>query len=297
MRLPKSLARTVVLAVTISSAAGAQVTFKTTGRELRDGLADIVHIWVSPLQASQQDWISAIGVAAGFAALMPVDDQIDSWIVRHPNAAVVEAVKPFDEDHPALGDLSTGQRLLPISGALIVSGMVSDNRKLREAGWGCLSAWQASSTIREAIYATVSRERPSLNNGDQYAIKTGGGDWDYHSFFGGHAANAVACTTFWNSRFHMGVLEPVLALGAAGITFSRMADRRHWATDTWIGIASGYAMGRSISARYARREAKREQKAMAEPIRAGFSEALMDGLQLAPARGGGLAIGWSGQFR
>ena len=120
------------------------------------------HIWTSPFHAGQQDWISAIGVAAGAAMLVPVDDQVDSWIVRHPNAAVVRAVTPFDEDHPTLGDLSTGQRLLPISSVLLVSGMLSDNRKLREAGWGCLSAWQASSTIRQSIYETVSRDRPSL---------------------------------------------------------------------------------------------------------------------------------------
>ena len=242
------------------------------------------------MQADRRDWISAIGVAAGGAALLPVDDQVDLWIVRHPNAAIIRAVAPFDEDHPNLGDLSTGQRLLPISAVLLVSGMVSDNRKLREAGWGCLSAWQASSSIRAALYAGVSRERPSIAEGDQYAVTTPGGEWGYHSFFAGHAANAWACTTFWNSRFHMRLLEPVLYAGAAGITFSRMKDRRHWASDTWIGIAAGYAMGRSVAARYAQRESRREQKD-AEPIRASF----LEGLSVAPTRGG-IALGWSGVF-
>jgi hypothetical protein len=296
MRLNATVSKVVILSLTAAASLPAQVTFKTTGYELRDALADVGHIWISPFKSEKRDWLGVLGVAAGAAALLPVDDQVDSWIVRHPNAAIVKATTPWNEDHPELGDLSTGQRLLPISGALIVSGMVSDNRKLREAGWGCLSAWQGSSTIREALYATVSRERPSLDNADQYAIRTPGGEWEYHSFFAGHTANAVACTTFWNSRFHMGVLEPVLALSAAGITFSRMADRRHWASDTWVGIAAGYAMGRSISARYARREAKRERKAQSEPVRAVFRKSLMDGLQLAPARGGGLAIGWSGKF-
>ena len=157
-----------------------------------------------PCAPSRRDVIGAIGVTAGAAALWPVDDQVDSWIVRHPNAALVRAFTPWDENHPELGDLSTGQRLLPISAVLITSGMIADNRKLREAGWGCLSGWQASSTIRAVMYATISRERPSLNRGDQYAIKTPGGEWDYHSFFAGHAANAWACTTFWNTRFHMG---------------------------------------------------------------------------------------------
>jgi membrane-associated phospholipid phosphatase len=296
MRLNATISKVVILSLTAAAALPAQVTFKTTGYEIRDAFTDVVHIWISPFHASKRDWLGFLGVAAGTAALMPVDDQIDSWIVRHPNAAIVKATTPWNEDHPELGDLSTSQRLLPISGVLIVSGMISDNRKLREAGWGCISASQSSSTVRELLYATVSRERPSLDNGDQYAIKTPGGEWEYHSFPAGHTMNAVACTTFWNSRFHMGLLEPVLALSAAGITGSRMADRRHWASDTWVGIAAGYAMGRSVSARYAQREAKREEKKATEPVRASLRESLAEGLQIAPVRGGGLALRWSAKF-
>lgn len=291
MRLRFTIVGTTILALSGAASASAQVTFRTTGHELRDALADVLHIWTSPFHAEQRDWIATIGVAAGAAALLPVDDQVDSWIVRHPNAAVMEATKPWRETNPGLGDLSTGQRLLPISAVLIASGMVSDNRKLREAGWGCLSAWQASSTIRQAVYAGVARDRPSVDHGDQYAIDVPGGEWDEHSFFGGHAANAVACTTFWNTRFHLGLLEPVLYASAAGISFSRMADRRHWASDTWIGIAAGYAMGRSMTARYARREARREERHEREPTRT----SLLEGLRVAPARGG-LAVGWSGKF-
>lgn len=290
MRLRTTLVGTIA-ALTMASGADAQVTSRTTGHELRDALADVWHIWVSPLRAEPRDWIAAIGVAAGTAALFPVDDQIDSWIVRHPNSALHDFAKPWDESNPELGDLSTGQRLLPISVVLIASGMVSDNRKLREAGWGCLSAWQASSTIRQATYAAISRERPSMDNGDQYAIEVPGGEWDFHSFFGGHAANAVACATFWNTRFEMGVLEPILYASAAGITLSRMTDRRHWASDTWVGVAAGYAMGRSIAARYARRQARREREKQNEQIRM----SVLEGLRVAPIPGG-LAIRWSGQF-
>lgn len=291
MRLRATIVGTTIAALTVAPGAGAQVTLRTTGHELRDALADVWHIWVSPFRAEQRDWIAVIGVAAGTAALLPVDDQIDSWIVRHPNSALQDLAKPWDESNPTLGDLSTGRRLFPISAALIASGMVSDNRKLREAGWGCLSVWQASSSIRHATYAAVSRPRPSVANADPYDIDFPGGDWEQHSFFGGHAANAVACTTFWNMRFKMGVLEPILYASAAGISLARMTDRRHWASDTWVGIAAGYAMGRSIAARYARREARREREKEYEQIRV----SLLEGLRVTPMPGG-LTIRWSGQF-
>jgi hypothetical protein len=89
----------------------------------------------------------------------------------------------------------------------------------------------------------------------------------------------------------MGVLEPVLYASAVGISLSRMKDRRHWASDTWVGMAAGYAMGRSVSARYARREANREQKKENDQLRM----SLLEGLRVAPAPGG-LAFQWSGRF-
>jgi len=291
MHLRATTIGTAAVALSMATTATAQVTFRNTGIELRDAVRDIGHIWLSPFRAEQRDWIAAIGVAAGAVMLVPVDDQIDSWIVRHPSTAFHDFARPFDETNPELGDLSTGKRLLPISAALIASGMVSDNRKLREAGWGCLSAWQASGTIRMVTYAAIARDRPSVENADQYDIDYPGGEWEQHSFFGGHAANAVACATFWNSRFKLGILEPILYAGAAGISVSRMTDRRHWASDTWVGVAAGYAMGRSIAARYARREARRERAKETEPVRM----SILDGLNVGPAPGG-LAFQWSGKF-
>jgi len=291
MRLRATTVGIVIAALSNAPSVSAQVTLRNTAFEARDAFGDIIHIWVSPFRAERRDWIAAMGVAAGAIALVPIDDQIDEWIVRHPNSALHDLTKPWDESNPALGDLSTGRRLFPISAVLIASGMVTDNRKLREAGWGCLSAWQASSSIRHVTYALLARDRPSVENADPAAIEFPGGGWDQHSFFAGHAANAVACTTFWNSRFKMGVVEPVLYASAAALTLGRMKDRRHWASDTWVGVAAGYAMGRSIAARYARRESRRERAKQAEPIRAGF----LDGLSVAPMRGG-LAVRWVGQF-
>jgi len=78
MRLNRIFAQSIVLALVTSTTASAQVTLRNTARELTDGLSDVLHIWVSPFRAEGRDWISALGVAAGAAALLPVDDQVDS---------------------------------------------------------------------------------------------------------------------------------------------------------------------------------------------------------------------------
>ena len=85
---PTTILGTLILTMTSAATVPAQVTFKTTGNELRDAVADIAHIWTSPLHANKKDWLGFLGVAAGTAALVPVDDQIDAWIVRHPRRAI-----------------------------------------------------------------------------------------------------------------------------------------------------------------------------------------------------------------
>ena len=87
MRLRLTTFGITIAALVIAPSARAQVTLRTTGYEARDALTDFVHIWVSPFRAERRDWIAAMGVAAGAIALVPIDDQIDEWIVNHPNSA------------------------------------------------------------------------------------------------------------------------------------------------------------------------------------------------------------------
>ena len=288
---PRIAILTVALLSLASSSVAAQVTLRNTGREFGHALSDIVYVWSSPIRTDRRDLIDLAAIGLVFGALMPVDDQVDSWIVRHPNSALVQATEPFRESSEEIGDLSTGRRLFPISAVLLGTGMISGNRKLREAGWGCLSAWQTSSALRHALYAGVSRDRPSSAEGDQYTWDVPGGEWEKHSFFGGHAANAFACATFWNERFEMGALEPVIYGVATGITLARMSDRRHWASDTFLGATVGIAIGRTVAGRYARREAAGEARPSDEPIRL----SILDGVRVTPSRYG-LVVGWSGEF-
>ena len=135
-----------------------------------------------------------------FAALLPIDRHVDRWVVDHQSAAVFDVLAPFREQGP-LTSLVTARQLLPISAALVLGGVVSGRRGLREAGWGCASALAVSNTVRYAVYALVARPRPSVAEGDQYAFRVPGGGWNEHSFIAGHATNAFACTSFWNERF------------------------------------------------------------------------------------------------
>ena len=294
MRVAGRFLVAVIGTMGIASTAPAQVTFRTTGLEFGDMVNDVVYLWGSPFRASGESWASTLVTGAAFAGLLTVDDQVDAWIVAHPRSAPVLAVEPFREKHKEAARLVTARRLVPISGALILGGMASGTRGLREAGYGCLSGWAMSNTLRYAIYAGVARERPSSAKGDQYRFAYPGGDWDQHSFFGGHAMNAFACVTFWNERFDMGVLEPVLYAAATASSLARMADRRHWASDTFLGMVIGYATGRTVANRYERRELRREARRGDSPLRTSLFEAARQA-RLAPTAGGA-ALYWELSF-
>lgn len=251
-------------------------------------LEDIGYIWRAPMRADRRDWLTAGAVIAGAGALLATDRRIDDWIVDHEHTAVIRALGPFRHETPILGKIATARGMVPISGVLLTAGLISDNRKLREAGWGCLSGWAFSNTIRYALYFTIARPRPSVANGDQYQFDVPGGDWNQHSFFGGHATNAFACVTFWNERFDLKVGEPLLYAVATANSLARMVDRHHWASDTFLGIAVGYATGRIVAGRYDRRQEEREIAGPAIPISA-------LGLTLIPTTKR-IVVGWQTTF-
>ena len=248
------LGAVVSLAVALPS--GAQVTPRSTAHEAGDMFEDLGYISASPFRANGRQWAVAAGTAGVFGLLLPVDPHVDRWIVDHPRAAILEALTPFREEGP-LVRLATARRLVPISVGLIVAGAVSDRRGLREAGYGCITGWALSNTLRYAIYAGVARDRPSVSNGNQYGFRIPGGKWDQHAFPGGHAMNAFTCASFWTARFDLGGGEPVIYAVATMASLARMADRRHWTSDTFAGAVVGVAIGRTIAASYGRREAKR----------------------------------------
>ena len=249
---------TVAVAASGASAA-AQVTLRTTGNEFRDMVSDAGFALASPIRADGDALAGVALVGAGFVALLPLDGPVDRWVVRHPNAGIMRALTPFREDHGPLVRLMTARQIIPLSLALVAAGAATDRRGLREAGLGCIAGWGVSNVVRYATYAVVSRSRPSAG-GEPLAFAIPGGSWDQQSFFAGHTTNAFACASFWTSRFDLGAAEPVLYAGAAMTALARIADRRHWTSDTFVGIAVGMAIGHTVARRYIERDEPRDAR-------------------------------------
>ncbi|MBC7791432.1 MAG: phosphatase PAP2 family protein, partial [Anaerolineae bacterium] len=274
--------------------------------------------WSSPVHADSRDWLGAAMAAGAVVATAPLDNDVDSWIVKHPNSAILRALEPVRERESGikLYDLGSAKLIHPIVGVMYAAGFAADSRNLRDAAMGCMAAQQANGLIRQAIYKTVTRPRPFLDNADPYDIKFEHGEWPERSFFGGHAANIVACTSFFNERFDLGVAEPLLYTFAIAASVGRMADRRHWTSDTVLGIIFGHAIGHNIGRRSRERAAAKEPKGAnssgsrnQEPgTQEGSHSAkhkrndvfalstLPRGFFLSPSELGGVRVGWGRRF-
>jgi membrane-associated phospholipid phosphatase len=226
--------------------------------DFRNFGGDVWAVWTSPFRATPKDWLTTGIVIAGSAAFMPVDDDVDRWMARNRESSAWKVIEPLREG----GALYTGKYLTPVAGAAFLYALATKNTKIQEGLFGCVASYAAGSVVRNYVfYNLVARERPEIRTEtgpqaaeDQYNISfPGEGDWNMHSLPAGHAANIMSCATFLNKRFEMGLVEPVLYAMTAGTAVGRLVDRRHWTSDTFLGLAYGYAIGSQIAGRSLKR--------------------------------------------
>ncbi len=289
MHTPKVLVH-VLLLLAGPVMLGAQVSLRTAGSELGAASLDIAAVFLAPVHASWADWRAAARIGGGLVTMLPFDDEIDRWITNHPNAELFRLSEPFRKSHREGSKLGADSRMIPLSGGLVGLGLLINSATLREVGYGCLSTSVASTALRSAVYAGISRTRPVVADGDQFDVDVPGGDYNQHSFFSGHTMNAFGCATFLNTRYHLGLGEPVLYAAAAAISMARMNDRFHWSTDVYIGTIAGVAVGRVVGHR-ARRRADARSAAAAQPPTGGWRS----GLRMGPTPGG-FGVSWEGTF-
>jgi membrane-associated phospholipid phosphatase len=296
----------VFVAVAMPAMSWAQSIPRVFVTDVKDGALDMLALWVSPFRGSPRDYATAGAVVAGFGVLMFADEPVADWMRTHQHVGALRALKPFRDDSP-IHIKNIGTAPIASKGALAVYavGLILKKPGLRDAGMGCVASFQGNALPRGMLaYRFVSRERPlyqeivgidtTLRPGNARDVHTPGTDswWD-NSFFGGHVTNAMACASFLNHRFHLRYAEPVIWLIAGGVGAGRMADQRHWLSDSALGAAFGFAVGKFIAERSLARRDKRdgEPAKTGSPGAANLSHTLLDGLYFAN-HGAEKIFGW-----
>jgi membrane-associated phospholipid phosphatase len=275
--------------------------FGMIGKDLENAGRDVLAVWTSPFDARPNDYLSTVFLIGSAVAISPIDDDVDRWAVRNANSSLFDALEPFRKG----GSLYGGGRLVPAVGALYVAGIITKKQGLRDAVTGCGATWASNHVFRRyVLYQLVGRERPdptrgenpppAAEPGEQYRFDIpNDGDWGWNSFPGGHIANIAGCASFFNNRFKMGFVEPVLYAVAGAIWIARTADRAHWQSDQLLGTVMGYAIGKEVAHRQLKREAARAAATANGTSGAATSPA--DGLYYVK-RGDVVRLGWQLSF-
>ncbi len=219
---------------------------RTDGERLAD---DVVHIWSSPFRATRSDLAVVGAVGVGLVGLGLFDDEFQDWIRGNPDALPVRALGPFQNPRP-VSLLGYTSYLLMLSAALYAGGLAFDSDDLRDAGVGCATADVSGTFARHLIARLLGRLRPEFTRNPYILRPFAWGDWPMRSFPGGHVANIMACSAFWNNRFDLGIAGPLLYVFGTAIGFGRVVDQAHWTTDTIFGMFFGWAVGRAVAGRF-----------------------------------------------
>jgi membrane-associated phospholipid phosphatase len=293
----RSVLRAAVLLALVPSAMPAQSVGRMLETDFRNFGGDVWAVWTSPFRAGPKDWLTAGAVVGASAAFMPLDDDVDRWMVRNQSNGAWGAIRELREG----GIAFSGKYITPVAAGALVYGLATKNTKIQEGIFGCLASYASGSVVRNyVLYNLVGRERPdsarddAINSapaeeGDQYNFTfPGKKEWGMHSMPAGHAANIMSCASFLGNRFEMGYVEPVLYAVTAGIGVGRLVDRRHWTSDTFVGMAFGYAIGRQV----ATRSLKRAEKA---GVGMGAASSALSNTYFSPSKTG-VTLGWRTTF-
>ena len=293
-----STARARVAAIAgVLVAASQQLPAQSVGKMLESDFrnfgGDLWAVWTSPVHAHGRDWLIA-GSTVALSGLVSIwDDDVDRWMVEHRDASQWSALKEVREG----GIAFSGKTITPIALGALAIGLITKNQAIQDGIFGCIASYVSGSVVRNQVaYRLIARRRPAPEKGspeppaadsdDQYDIELPGqSDWGQHSLPAGHAANVLACASFLNHRFAMGVIEPALYVVSTGVGVGRLVDRRHWTSDTMLGMVFGYAIGKEVAKRSSARVAKR---AMAPSVST-------SSFYITPA-GGGISAGWRATF-
>lgn len=182
--------------------------------------------WAAPEVHASEVWVAlgSIGLAAG------LDELADEWAMVH----APEGSWLFSAGR-TWSDLSLA--IVP----MIVGGMMAADRTTGE---------QALTSVGYATIMTLSlkvasgRGRPLHDEGPHFFSPMSFDD-HHHSFPSGHAAVAFALAASIADSYPQWAGLGYAA--AAGVAFSRVVVREHWASDAVFGAVMGYAIGKGVA--------------------------------------------------
>lgn len=170
-----------------------------------------------------------VGVGATVLSSL-LDKPADRWAKKHAGGRASKSIAQVG-------------KALPFAGAAVSGLFALDDSDARLSGTAvtAIQAGALAALAGEGGKFLAGRSRPLLENGssDFHPLKSSNGNSSFPSL---HAAVAWAVVTPYAKEYEMPWLYGVAAL----TNVARVADRKHWVSDTVGGALVGYALGNAL---------------------------------------------------
>jgi len=199
-------------------------------------LLDQKEIWTSPFHMHKKDAKWWIGFGAATAALIATDHHTINAFENSPSQITWAG---------RVSNVGSEYTLVPLVAGFYGYGVWKQNAQAREMG-----VLGAESLVDALVVVTVLKEIAGRNRPDNPQVGERGEFFEGGtSFPSGHAIEswAIASLVAHEYKKHSGRFVPYLAYGlAAGVSMSRFAAQRHYASDIVAGGAMGWFIGRYV---------------------------------------------------
>ncbi|MFM7079306.1 MAG: phosphatase PAP2 family protein [Bacteroidota bacterium] len=208
-------------------------------------LSDAREYLHAPAKWNKCDWIAFTGVGVTTSVLFYADSEIHNGLLSVRDGSTGKFTSQFIEP---FGD---GTYSLPILAAVGTYGLLSGKKdQLLVAGAG-LESFVFSAGMATGFKWMFQRERPVAGGSSFNSLDFEGpygNQGDEGAFVSRHAATSFAVATVLASAYgKKRKWVPWLAYGlASAVTFSRVYNGKHWASDAFAGAAIGYATGKLV---------------------------------------------------
>jgi membrane-associated phospholipid phosphatase len=149
--------------------------------------------------------------------------------------------RSLDRFAKSVNPLGTARVLVPVIALSYVTARVTHNESLSGGTLNTAAAYVVADLVESVLKPVIGRERPHVEgNSRRFHPFTGKGDW--HSLPSAHVAHIASIAEAIAVQTHSKPLSMISGALVAAVSWDRLYEDQHWASDVAVTIAVSVAV-------------------------------------------------------